>query len=252
MSQIGNNLCIGKVLKHYNECLSTNDLLKDLVSNSTPIEGTVVFTDNQTKGRGQIGNVWNSEKDMNCIFSVLLYPKKLMIVNQFYISKIACIAIVAALRELGLSHISIKWPNDIYIGKKKVAGILVENQLSGSQIKNSIIGIGLNVNQQNFEGLQNATSLKNELNRTFEVQEVMELVLKQLDALYLRLRNQNYTAVDQLYFDSLMFYKELTTFVSEGVEFVAEVHTVQPNGTLELLVNNEIKTFQFKEVEWIM
>jgi len=136
----------------YHESIhSTNSLMYDEVSNTPDLnEGYVIRTDYQTSGRGQIGNTWESKSGKN-----------LLAEDQFLVSKIICLSLVELLNEYDLEKVRIKWPNDIYVGDKKIAGILIQNMLQGKQIKASIIGIGLNVNQEFFESeAPNPTSLK--------------------------------------------------------------------------------------------
>ena len=112
---------------------------------------TVVSTYNQTAGRGQRGNSWESEPHKNLTFSVLLKPQHIIAREQFYISEIVSVAIVNTLRKYIIDQpIAIKWPNDIYVNDDKICGILIENTLSGYSISQSIAGIGININQQTF------------------------------------------------------------------------------------------------------
>ena len=138
--------------------------MRDLIlKNKNEIEGLVVFSENQTDGKGQRGNSWITERGKNLTFSLFLKPS-ILISTQFVLSKIVSLSIVDFLMEMGVKDVKIKWPNDIYCGDKKIAGILIENTISEGKINNCIVGIGLNVNQVNFDSsIQNATSLKLEL-----------------------------------------------------------------------------------------
>ena len=141
------------------ETESTNSYLKKVVKEERPEEGTLVIADFQTGGRGQMGNSWFSSKGDNLLFSLLVYPAQVKANEQFIISRIASLAIKNTL-DLFIDDIRIKWPNDIYWQDKKIAGILIENDLQGDVIDNSVIGIGLNINQEKFPAeLPNLVSL---------------------------------------------------------------------------------------------
>jgi BirA family biotin operon repressor/biotin-[acetyl-CoA-carboxylase] ligase len=139
---------------------STNSYLYDLNTVTKQVNGTIVSARNQTLGKGQKGNTWHTEEDKNLTFSVLTYPKTKP-KYAFYLNIIASLAVHKALSDLNI-HAKIKWPNDILVNKKKIGGILIENQINADGINQSIIGIGLNVNQSVFKTNLNATSILNE------------------------------------------------------------------------------------------
>jgi len=151
---------IGSNHTHFKTIDSTNVYSMDLLSKTTPIHGTVISADFQTHGKGQIGRIWQSDPNQNLALSVILYPHFLNPQNQFSLSKAMSLGMVDFLISLGISDVSIKWPNDIYIEDKKVCGILIQNILSGSKYQAAIVGIGLNVLQKEFDPvLPNPTSL---------------------------------------------------------------------------------------------
>ena len=136
---------------HLNETHSTNSYLRELIMREKEQpEGTVVITDYQTAGRGQKGNSWESERGKNLTFSILLHPNHIPPGKQFILSQLISIAIVGVLKEYD-RHFTIKWPNDIYWKEKKIAGMLIEVDLTGSSLSNAIIGIGININQRHFK-----------------------------------------------------------------------------------------------------
>lgn len=122
-------------------------------------EGTIITAEHQTNGRGQRGNSWNSKKSQNLTFSLVHYPN-IHLADSFQISMVAALAITDLLKTFGIDS-RIKWPNDIYVGNQKIAGILIENSLSGdSIIHKTVIGIGLNVRQTEFpSNIPNPTSM---------------------------------------------------------------------------------------------
>src|SRR5680860_150521 len=127
---------------------STNNYANQLILSNAE-EGTVVLAQFQKKGRGQQGNQWESQSGKNLLASIILYPKFLKAGNQFLISKMVSLGLVEYLRH-EVRDVSIKWPNDIYIGNKKIAGILIENAIKGRNLFSTVIGVGLNLNQKNF------------------------------------------------------------------------------------------------------
>jgi BirA family biotin operon repressor/biotin-[acetyl-CoA-carboxylase] ligase len=131
------------------ETRSTNLVLKEMLREYELPEGFVLRTDFQSAGKGQPGNSWESEKGKNLLFSVLLYPQHIAIDQQFILSQLVSVAILRTLNSF-CAGFSIKWPNDIYFGDKKIGGILIENSLQGSKLNTSIVGIGLNINQKTF------------------------------------------------------------------------------------------------------
>ena len=139
---------------------STNDYLKINFLDKTKNDIHVVYTFNQTKGKGQRGNIWNSEPEKNLAFSVAFFPNKFKVENQFTINIIFSLFILNTLKSLQIPDIKIKWPNDIMSGNKKICGILNELKIKGNNIEKIVIGFGLNINQENFENLPSASSLK--------------------------------------------------------------------------------------------
>ncbi len=139
---------------------STNDYLKINFSELIKKEIHIAYTFNQTNGKGQRGNSWVSEPEKNLAFSIIFSPNNFNIKNQFIINVIFSLFIFNTLKSLQIPDIKIKWPNDIMSGNKKICGILNELKIKGSKVEMIIIGFGLNINQENFENLPHATSLK--------------------------------------------------------------------------------------------
>lgn len=155
---------------------STNTAARELpVDGTTP---TVVISDNQTAGRGQRGNSWESEPGKNLTFSLVVYPRFISPAAQFELSMLVSLGIVSALDSyIEGQWLSIKWPNDIYFGDRKIAGILIENSLSEHSIERSIIGIGLNVNQTTFKSdAPNPISLTHATGLTLDRQKLLDAV----------------------------------------------------------------------------
>lgn len=153
---------------------STNTLLRELIAKGEWPEGEhFLYAGYQTAGRGQTGNGWESEADKNLLCSILLPPRK----NLFELNMVVAVAVQRLLGEA----FTIKWPNDIYYGDKKVAGILVENAIIGNEIKYSIAGIGLNVNQVEWQSdAPNPVSLKQITGRTYDIDALMQKLYEQV------------------------------------------------------------------------
>ena len=147
-----NTLFVGKNLVFVPDCPSTNTLALQITQQSPAKEGTLVITDNQTAGKGQRGNVWEAEPRQNLTFSLILKPGFLAVSKQFYLNVVICLALKDYLMEKISRTVYIKWPNDILVHEKKISGVLIENQLQGAHISNSIVGIGLNMNQKTIQG----------------------------------------------------------------------------------------------------
>ena len=132
---------------------STNEVLKKRISKNEASVPSVVCAEHQTEGRGQFANRWESQKGKNLTFSVFWPELPFGVLDHFQVNKGVCLALVRVLRSYEIPAIKIKWPNDILSGNSKVAGILIENYLQGKELKSTIVGIGMNVNQSDFFGL---------------------------------------------------------------------------------------------------
>ncbi|MEZ4908557.1 MAG: biotin--[acetyl-CoA-carboxylase] ligase [Saprospiraceae bacterium] len=145
---------------HLKEIDSTNDYAQKLISTNKQVDKTIVLADFQFSGKGQRNNVWVSNRAENLLMSLIIENLKFDVNNFFVISMITAIATSNILKKSGLENIKIKWPNDILINGKKIAGMLIVNNLGSTKINSTIIGLGLNINQTDFENsLNNATSV---------------------------------------------------------------------------------------------
>jgi BirA family biotin operon repressor/biotin-[acetyl-CoA-carboxylase] ligase len=230
---------------------STNDQIMAMLIGSTPAEGTVIYTDFQTGGRGHMGNRWQSEKGKNLLFSILLLPDFLLSSKQFELSKIISLALVDIIK-VHCNHITIKWPNDIYVGEKKLAGILMENVVTGTRIERCIAGIGLNVHQEHFPGdLPNPTSLLLETGCHFDMTELLDQLIGRIEFWYNVLYRSEFKTIDQEYLRNLYVIDEFREFISNDKKFVAKIAGVDQTGELVLeMKNGQIIRFGFKEVEY--
>ena len=244
-------LFIGKNYLKFDEISSTNSWLMERLSVQNFPEGTVVYAKNQSNGKGQRGGSWTAEALSSLTFSLLLKPSFLPISKAYDLSICIALAIHDCLNELRPGF-SIKWPNDIYFEDKKVAGILIENQLNKSSYQNAVVGIGLNVNQNSFVNLPNAISLKQILGLQFPVEKVLERLCETIEARYLQLRAGNYEKLKETYLNSMYRYNEGHRFRTQNKEFFATITDVLRSGRLVLeLKNGEIRDFDIKEIEFL-
>ncbi len=242
---------IFNILK-YKTLSSTNNKAKELLQKNDSINFTVVVADEQSKGRGQRKNTWHSRTGKNLTFSIITKPIFLPATKQFYLSKVISLGIIDYLnsRKKGFK---IKWPNDIYYKDMKICGILIENSLSGSTIKNSVIGIGLNINQKKFpDYLPDAISLFNIKNKEFNLETELQILLRLIYNKYELLQKQKYTEIDSLYHKYLYLINTNSNFKDITGNFIGKIKGTLPEGKLVIeTLNNEIKTYDFKEVEFI-
>lgn len=245
-------LIIGKKVIYLPTCHSTNDIAAEIVHAGLFEEGTVVITDNQVKGRGQRGTVWNANAGENLTFSVVLTPGFLPIHEQFLISQITALAIRGYLGSY-VPDTKVKWPNDIYMNNRKAVGVLIENSLQGSRLATSIVGIGVNINQLVFAN-EHVTSLGRETGHTYSLAEEFHKVLKFLDAWYVRLRSgtQN-EAIRAEYLSHLYGYQQDVRFIHKGEITNGSVTNVTKQGKLrvKLVTEPEELEFDLKEIEWV-
>ena len=218
-------------ITHINECDSTNAYLQKLVAETDAPEGTVVSTSFQTKGRGQLTNVWEAEEGKNILCSILLRPTNLPIKSQFLISQAISVAIVDVLNSY-LDGFFIKWPNDIYYKEDKIAGILIENTLSSAGISTCIIGLGLNVNQQTFKSnAPNPISLFNIIGRETSVPELLQSILERFNKVY-ELAYTNVALLRENYFNNLLFNGQVREYADENGKFLGKIVDVENDGHL--------------------
>lgn len=241
---------MGQSLVFMPECHSTNDEASRLIQGGNVMEGTTVVTHHQTAGRGQRGNTWMSEKGKNLTFSIVLKPAILPVKDQFYLNMAVALGVYDYLHEIFKDRVKIKWPNDILINGKKVCGILIENQVSGQQIQHSIVGIGLNVNQEIFS-VENATSLRVLSGKEFQLEEVLENVLEKIESRYLLVHEQLLNTISQAFKEVMYWLGEQHVFSTQGVEFTGRVIGVDEIGRLKIQTNEGLKTFGVKEVEFL-
>jgi BirA family transcriptional regulator, biotin operon repressor / biotin---[acetyl-CoA-carboxylase] ligase len=243
---------IGKTIIKFESLDSTNNYATSQLSKSNLTEGTVILAEEQLSGRGQRDNSWESAKSENLLFSIVLYPSVLPVKYQFLISKVIALGVCDIL-SLYVENVSIKWPNDIYVGDKKIAGILIENFLSGYNIDSSIAGIGININQQKFySNAPNPVSLSQLTAIYFDKEELLDLFLNSIDRWYLLLKNKEVTTIDTEYLSRMYRIDIESLYKDNGGEFVGRIAGVNPIGQLVVeKEKGELKEYHFKEIEFL-
>lgn len=232
---------------------STNNYLKDLLNEKRPVEGTAVMAYTQYSGRGQTGNMWASEPGKNLTVSYLFYPVFLEASRQFYLNMAVALAVKDCCELLLGDEVKIKWPNDIYYRDKKIAGILIENSISGSYLNTSVIGIGLNVNQTVFpESIPNPSSLSLIKETEFELRIVLNELSHFLEKYYLQLRQQHFNFLDKAYTVALYRYQQTHEFRQGEKLLRGEINGVTKEGKLILHSNGKEHRFSFKEIEYVI
>ncbi len=244
---------MGNKIIFLNEVESTNNYANGLVLSDAADEGAVVLARFQKKGKGQQGNGWESESGKNLLASIILYPKFLPAGKQFHISKIISLAIAGVLAS-EVKNVSVKWPNDIYIGNEKVAGILIENSIKGATLYSSVVGVGLNLNQEKFvSGAPNPISLKQITGKEYEPEIILKKITNSFFAWYEKLKAGKYDEIDNAYMAQLFLNNEWSLYRKEGVVFEARIVGIGEFGQLQLeKKNGEISAHMFKEVEFVI
>ena len=237
------------MIYHFPITASTNDDARDEKYH----EGDVVWADYQTAGRGQRGHEWHSRKGENLTFSVVLEPTFVPIAEQFSVSEVVALSLVDMLAEYGIGA-RIKWTNDIYVGDRKLVGILIEHSLSSTTLRRTIVGIGINVNQTEFDpSIPNPVSMAQLLGKELNAEEVLKCFLKHLQRNYEALREMQ-NLLHQRYNSLLYRLNEWHTYaLPSGERFSAKILGTAPSGALRLEdEKGQTKDYLFKEVEFII
>ncbi len=220
---------------------------------------TVFASSYQTSGRGQKGTSWESEQGKNLTFSVVLKSEGIKAENQFVISQIITIGIKRYLKSKGIDA-KIKWPNDIYVGDKKICGILIEHFLSGDTLSGSVVGVGLNVNQDKFSSdAPNPVSMKNILGKEFSLEEELQSLVGHFHEIYFPfinfISNATINRLDNEYTDSLYRLNEFHKYQETpgGEMIMARITGIDHNACLLLeKEDGTVKRYHFKEVKYII
>lgn len=234
------------------ETNSTNVYLHELLERGEASEGTLVVADYQTAGKGQVGNKWESDAGKNLLFSIMLEPDFLPANRQFLISQITALSVKKTYDNY-IGDVSIKWPNDIYYQEKKICGMLIENELSGMNLNASIIGIGMNVNQEEFRSdAPNPVSLFQITGKEYDREELLKHFLEYFFYYYNSLINGEEEMIRTAYRKALYRGTGYNLYKDKNGQFEAELFDIEPTGHLILKLHDGTKCrYAFKEVSFV-
>lgn len=235
------------------ETESTNNYANRLILSVPAEEGTVVLAQYQSKGKGQGTNTWESQPGRNLLMSLVLAPVFLDAGKQFLVSKVVSLAIVDFLRA-EVKNVSIKWPNDIYVGDKKIAGILIENSVKGRTLYATVAGIGLNLNQEQFfSDAPNPVSLRQLTGKEYKIETVAQSIVENVFNWYGRLKAGGWENIDKTYMNNLYRNKGWWKFREDDGIFEARISGIGEFGQLMLEHRTgELLEYMFKEVEFVL
>lgn len=234
--------------------LSSVDSTNSYLMAYKPREGetmTVVYADEQTAGRGQGSNHWESEPGKNLTFSVLVHPTMVPVMRQFLLSEAGALALWDVLGQyLGADDVKMKWPNDIYWKDKKISGTLIETRLGGGHVKDCVYGTGVDVNQEKFvSDAPNPVSMKQILGHDVDLKELLNKIIDSFKKYYAAIENGEYAAISELYHSGLYRAHGFHRYKDKDGEFEAAIVEVEDSGNL-ILRDREgcIRSYAFKEV----
>jgi BirA family biotin operon repressor/biotin-[acetyl-CoA-carboxylase] ligase len=243
-----------KNIKRFRQINSTFSAARTWMETMPPEEGSVVLADYQTNGKGSGSNSWQSEKGKNVLLSMILYPDFLDADKQFHLSKVFSLAVLATVKHfLAGKEIVVKWPNDVLVQKKKIAGLLFQNTIVSGKIKQCIAGIGLNVNQIGFPVFSPpACSLASVAGNHFNRETVLEILLQQIDFYYNLLCSGGTEIIHNGYLANLLNYEKQAHYKSDGEIFTGTMKGITETGRLEMVIDGRRKIFDMKEIEFIL
>lgn len=240
---------------HLEETDSTNLLMVRKQSVGENIERLVISTDYQTEGKGLDTNRWHSSRAKNLLFSMCIKPAFLEPSRQFLITKVISLSMLEVLSDhLPQSTVKIKWPNDIYVNNRKIAGMLISNFISGRAFELSIIGIGLNVNENDFPAwIPNPVSMTQVTGKIYDRHSLLLHITKSFEKLIDQLRNaDNLALIDQKYLDALLYFNEWHDFIIKGAFETGKITGVSEFGHLIVeSKNGVISTCELKEIVFL-
>lgn len=241
---------IGKNIYYLTSCHSTNDIAAGKVRSGLDENGDVIITGQQTAGRGMHGNSWEGESGSNFMLSIILKPADLAVSEQFGLSQCVALGVQRYVHSVVGERVSIKWPNDIMIGSRKVAGILIENTLRGTSVTNAVVGIGLNMNQKKFSNPR-ATSLALETGALYSLENELEALLLHIEECYGYLATLPAGELDRLYTEKMLGLGQVRSFVFNEEYFSGIITGVTRSGRLKVATTDGEKEFEVKEIAWV-
>ena len=240
----------GRQLIFLPECSSTNTVAQELVNKNEATEGCVIITENQTAGRGQRGNTWEAGAGENLTLSVVYKPVSLAASEQFFLNIVISLGVSDFLKRFLPAGVLLKWPNDLYYGEMKLGGILIENSISGNNLQSSVIGVGLNVNQQTFSN-PNAVSLSQITGRQYNLEKLTETLLECLEKRYLELPKTSRSKMQQEYWNQLLGFGEYRLFEVQGKVIQGKIVGTDEYGRLQVETDRGEQVFDLKEIRFL-
>ena len=246
---LAKTLFVGKRVIFLPSCHSTNDIAIEYTNKGSVTEGTVFITADQTAGKGQRGNHWESQPGANLTFSVIFKPTFLPVVRQFDLNMAISLGILDYLKQYSDAFL-VKWPNDIYYADRKISGLLIQNFLNKNTIAHAIAGIGLNINQESFH-TEHATSLKLVMGKSFVIEEVLEELLVHVERRYLQLRSGATGSIKEDYLANLYWFGEEHIFSHNEEGFIGKIVGITNEGKLQIETKKGLVAFAMQEVKFL-
>ncbi|WP_111670532.1 biotin--[acetyl-CoA-carboxylase] ligase [Algoriphagus litoralis] len=245
---LANTIFLGKDVLFLPECHSTNDKALELIRTGQAKEGSIIICGHQTRGKGQRGNSWETQANQNLTFSLVLSPGFLDISEQFYLNMMVSNGIRKLFQEY-LPDIKVKWPNDLVVpGHGKVGGVLIENILSSNGWDYAVVGIGLNINQTQFE-TQKATSLASITGGQFSLEEIFRLLVAHIEQGYISLKKGRTQAILEEYISHLFLRDQWAIFTENSCEFEGKIQGVSKAGKLQMILRDgSARFFDLKQI----
>lgn len=247
------NRCFGSIINQFETIDSTSLFAEKLLLTETPCEGSVILAGFQMDGRGAGSNTWQSEAGKNLLASTILYPDFLPPDEQFQLNKVVSLAVLFCVKGfLPKANVMIKWPNDIYVDYRKIAGILIRNAITGNKICHSVVGIGLNINQDTFPAdLPNPISIKQVSGRFIEIQVVLIQFMELLSVLYHKMEIGVMDFINDQYLKNLLNMNQKAWYQQGDQIFEGRITGVTRFGKLQMEVEDEIKEYDLKEITFL-
>ena len=213
---------------------STNSYLKRLLTKGILDDLTVVVSKHQTEGKGRNENIWENEASLNLAFSIYKKFKKLHVDDKFMLNVISSLSVFQLLKENNLNKMKIKWPNDIMTGRRKISGILIENSVKGKLINESVIGVGINVNQKKFDELPNATSILIETGSEFSLDSLAHRLAEIFRKKFLQFEKNEEDLLEN--YNNQLFLKNIdSNFIGlDNKRFYGKIVSVNKRGELRI------------------
>jgi BirA family biotin operon repressor/biotin-[acetyl-CoA-carboxylase] ligase len=245
---LANTLFLGKDIHFLPDCHSTNDIALQALRQSKAAEGSIFITNHQTRGKGQRGNSWETRPGENLTFSLVLQPRFLDLSEQFVLNMAISNAIRRCIQEY-IPGLMVKWPNDLVVpGFGKLGGILIENLVGSSGWDYAVVGIGLNVNQNQFASPK-ATSLSKVTANTYPLEELFKLLIVHLEQGYLALKKGKHAEIKAEYLRHLYLFEQQALFTVGEESLAGKIIGLSESGNLLLeLTNGQQRSFGIKEI----